>query len=80
MCFIKNINKKKKKIKESAKFSLIPIEIPYRIHSVPKNSTCSIPYYFLTFRNFLLKNLQGKVYQNVVDACENRKPKYNASI
>ena len=62
-------------IKESVIFSLIPIETPCRVHYALKNSTCSIPSYFWTFRNFLLKNLHRKVYQNVVDACGNIKLK-----
>ena len=67
-------------IKESVIFSLIPIETPCRVHYALKNSTCSIPSYFWTFRNFLLKNLHRKVYQNVIDACGNIKLKYHVSI
>ena len=67
-------------IKESVKIYLIPNEIPCIIHYVHKNPIRSIPYYFWTFRNFRLKSLHGKVYQNVVDACENCKLKYLVSI
>ena len=52
-------------IKESVIFSLIPIETSCRVHYVLKNSTCSIPYYFWTFRNFLLKNLHEKYHLSI---------------